>query len=83
MTINKDELRRLAEKYMCQFGGSDENFSDSILALLDELEAAQRDAERYRWVTENCDVDCRGNAPEGDYENLGAKIDAAMQEQKP
>ena len=54
-----------------------------INALIARLRAAEKDAERFRWIAENADVDCRGHAPEGDYESLGCRIDAAMTEAKP
>ena len=54
-----------------------------VLSLIARLRAAEKDAERFRWIAENADVDCRGHAPEGDYESLGCRIDAAMTEAKP
>lgn len=54
-----------------------------VVALIARLRAAEKDAERFRWIAENADVDCRGHAPEGDYESLGCRIDAAMTEAKP
>jgi len=37
-----------------------------------------RDVERYRWITENADVDCRGHVPDGEYGSLCERIDVAM-----
>lgn len=128
MTINKDELRRLAEaatpgpwidsgcgdvedlkkrrriaifyrpvqgQTLHQgFDGSMANASfiaaanpATILALLDELEAAQRDAERYRWLRKLPDFQFWTYAQFEDVtdtlDEQDAAIDAAMQEQKP
>ena len=47
-------------------------------AALAELEACRNDAERYRWITENCDIDYRGHRPDGDYASSDEAIDAAM-----
>lgn len=42
-----------------------------------ELEQYRKDAQRYRWITENAEVDCRVLA-EGDFNSLDERIDAAM-----
>ena len=42
------------------------------------LDAVIKDAERYRWITENCDIDYRGHRPDGDYASSDEVIDAAM-----
>ena len=47
-------------------------------AALAELEACRNDAGRYRWITENCDIDYRGHRPDGDYASSDEAIDAAM-----
>lgn len=54
----------------------------AILALLDRLEAAERDAKRYRWLLTQSwflsEVDWHMKAADVDTESV---IDAAMQEQ--
>lgn len=140
MTINKEELRRLAESatpgpwnatnyshddgsdwwfvdtsharadifddggdpapnhYDCERGERNMKFiaeanPSTILALLDELEAAQEDAGRYRWLRSR-GQQCPTIGPDlaywsdhaGDalrFEQADEAIDAAMQEQKP
>lgn len=72
---------------------------DTIISLLDELEACRKDAERYRWLLENsvCALNgnthpvlvCSSNLPViGWREEITRRIDAAaihaaIQEQKP
>lgn len=46
--------------------------------LIRENEALRKDAERYRWITENADVDCRGHEMGREYGSLDECIDAAM-----
>lgn len=43
-----------------------------------ENQALRKDAERYRWITENADVDCRGHEMGREYGSLDECIDAAM-----
>lgn len=113
MTINKDELRRLAEAAMTWdwYAAGDLRYHDdrtgevhglhhdddnfvaaanpaTILALLDELEAAQKDARRMEWM-ESAWGGYTGKdggfflscyMPK-DLETLREMIDAAMKEQ--
>lgn len=46
--------------------------------LIRENEALRKDAERYQWITENADVDCRGHEMGREYGSLDECIDAAM-----
>lgn len=48
-----------------------------------ENEALRKDAERYRWITENADVDCRGHEMGREYGSLDECIDAAMAKEAP
>lgn len=50
----------------------------AIQSLRDDCEALRKDAERYRWITENADVDCRGHEMGREYGSLDECIDAAM-----
>ena len=47
--------------------------------LIARMRAPEADAKRYRWITENCDIDYRGHRPDGDYASSDEVIDSAME----
>lgn len=71
------EIERLESEAMHTAAGVQSD-REQRAKLKAENEALRKDAERYRWITENADVDCRGHVPDGDYGSLCERIDAAM-----
>lgn len=77
-SITDDQLAEI-ERFLA-FGGSTLKIHTGPLrGLIARLRAAEADAKRYRWITENCDIDYRGHRPDGDYASSDEAIDAAME----
>lgn len=86
------ELRKLAERLSPDrttvLRIDAEQAGEAILALLDRLEKAEKDAERYRWLRDSewemfedhwlCERHIYGEGPD----ELNAAIDAAMEASK-
>jgi|GEM_PF-3320020 len=79
LRAQRDELKAENEVLRKQ----NEELPKTIQAQLEAfLVEAKRDAERYRWITENADVDCRGHEMGREYGSLDECIDAAMAKEK-
>lgn len=77
--LNADDA---LNEYLDDRGIYIEDVALALLAEIDQLkaenEALRKDAERYRRITENADVDCRGHEMGREYGSLDECIDAAM-----
>ncbi|MNO84516.1 hypothetical protein D3C76_758580 [compost metagenome] len=64
------EVERLAALFECSQG--DMRQAQKI------MDRDMKDAERYRWIAENADVDCRGHEMGREYGSLDECVDAAI-----
>ncbi|MBG6287709.1 hypothetical protein I5I61_09660 [Pseudomonas nitroreducens] len=82
-----DQVRDCEDGFVCETGEDEPIKAEyiaaanptTILELIAEVERLRKDAERYRWLKENCDIDYRGNLPHELYESTDAAIDAALE----
>lgn len=86
MTLNLKAIRAAAEAAIDKYGGYPVTDPATVIALLDRLEAAEKDAARYRWLR---DSDWKQSThPDvwtqvtNDYGELDVAVDVAMGEQK-
>lgn len=81
-SISDEQLAELEQMASNEFFSDDNDacvMFGELRGLIARLRAAEADARRYRWIAEHADVDCRGHAPDADYNTLAERIDAAME----